>query len=85
MDEKDFIVAYSARRCDIGRACIYEDLVSQYQFALDRWKLKTWGAIVSYNNQLWCSVKAETAADALEEFFKKLKKERYDKNASTEK
>ena len=82
MDEKDFIVAYSTSRCDIGRAIYYSNLVSEYQYALSRWSYKKWGDIVGYNNQSWCSVRAENAADALNEFFKKLKNERSDKNAT---
>ena len=80
----EYIVAYNSSEVNIRCKCddidfCHNEMNDMYIWALSRYPDKTYGDIVAYNNQDWCVVDAENAADALKVYFEKVvenKKER---------
>ena len=70
MDEREFIVAYSAYNCNIS--AVFEEeknyMKTEYEMTLKRHN-REYGDIVPWNNQLWASVKADNACEALNRFM----------------
>jgi len=74
---EEYIVAYRRTEANIRSKAVDESffhnqMTDMYKWALSHYLDREWGDCAPWNNQLWCTVMADNAFDALNACLKKI-------------